>query len=214
MVGVILFIFNFKITPFLQKIAFLIVVLTGLQCTNQKWYRELPSEPRDGHSLYPGFWVKRTPSRAPMRSDFVFHENSELIFIGPDRSFRREYKSRWQVGEDISEKSIVGEGEYIQNGNWVLFITRTRLITEKKNAEKEKQTKLDSEVRLLYYLWEQGTLLIPMIYDKAYEEKNFGVIDGVSKPYDEESSGFIRYLRFYTYEEFQPHAYHFQGEEL
>ena len=47
-----------------------------------------------------------------------------------------------------------------------------------------------------------------MIYDMGYEEKDFGVKDGVVIPYDEKSPNFFRFIKIYAFKEFQSHAYY------
>ena len=47
-----------------------------------------------------------------------------------------------------------------------------------------------------YYYYLDGNLIIPMIYDMGYEEKDFGVKDGVSKPFDDTNPNFLSILKY------------------
>ncbi len=199
------FTFNFKFFGLLSLLCF-------VYCSQREWYRELPKEAKQTQPILLGVYVKKLPSRAPMRSAHIFHEHSEKIYIQKDGRFRREYTSKWTEGMHSKSIFLQAEGNYIQKGNWVLFITKTRKIQERKDFKLENERVLDTEISLIYYLWKQGQILIPMIYETGYIEKNFGVKDGLKVPFDESSREFKRYLQFYTYEEFQPHAYFFERD--
>ena len=200
------FIFSFKFFGFFSLFCF-------LSCSSKEWYRELPKEASQAQPILLGVYVKKLPSLAPMRSAHIFHEHSEKIYIQKDGTFRREYISKWTEGIHSRSIFIQADGNYLQKGNWVLLITKTRKIQERKDFELENERVLDSETRLIYYLWKKGKVLVPMIYETGYREKNFGVKDGLKVPFDELSLEFQRYLQFYTYEEFQSHAYFFERDE-
>ena len=100
---------------------------------------------------------------------------------------------------------ITGKGIYQTKGNWILL--HTNELKKWESDQKPDDTFKKFEHKLLYYYDKKNDVILPMIYDVAYQEKNFGVRDGVNTPYDETDKNFLKHLRIYTYKDYQPHAY-------
>ncbi len=185
-----------------------------ISCSSQiEWYRQLPPHDLPSAKIPLGKYSKKIFSKAPLNSRYLFHENKEEILLLPQMQFTRMYVSKWTEGNLEKETRIFAKGYYQNKGAWVLLTTTQIHYEFFENNFKIKERKVvDARHRLLYYLWKKEKALIPMIYETGYEEKNFGVKDGVSIPY-EENSIFYRYLRFYVYEEYQSHGYFLIEEE-
>jgi hypothetical protein len=194
---------NFKILS--------ILVLFAIHCSSTEWYRKLPDQKEPDSNLPLGIWKKRVNPRMPMNSTFFQDKVKEEILLKLDNQFEKFYESELHKGENTYRIWMKGEGLYFTNGNWILFETKKVLIREYENNFLKKEKVVEKENRVLYYFWKKESLIIPMIYEKAFEEKNFGVKDGVTRPYDESEKNFYNYIRIYTYKEFQPHAYFFSG---
>lgn len=191
----------------MRKFLFLIAILI-LDCSFQKeWYRKLPIQNLPKANLPLGTYKKKLNSRAPLNSKYVFHEATEKIIIVESNQFIREHESRWSEGANTKKTFITARGSYQNNGNWILFETKQINYKFFENGKQLQERTLDVKTELLYYFWKNEKVLIPMIYETGFEEKNFGVKDGVKIPYDELEPSFLRYLQFYTYEEYQSHAY-------
>lgn len=186
-----------------------------IQCSfqNSEWFRNLPTQKLPNEEIPLGKYRKKIFSRAPFNSRHIFHENKEEILLLSDTEFSRFYVSKWKEGSLEKETRISAKGHYQKNGRWVLLTTTQIYYEFFENQSKIQERKVDVKSPLLYYFWKNEKVLVPMLYEKGYEEKNFGVKDGVSVPYDDSNPIFLRYLRFYTYEEYQSHGYFLTQED-
>lgn len=186
-----------------------------IQCSSQnsEWFRRLPNQKLPIEEIPLGKYQKKIFSRAPLNSPNIFHENREEIFLLSGMQFSRFYLSKWKQGSFEREFQISAKGYYQKNGKWVLLTTTQIHYEFFENQSKIQERKVDVKSSLLYYFWKNEKVLVPMLYEKGFEEKNFGVKDGVSIPYDDSNPIFLRYLRFYTYEEYQSHGYFLTQED-
>ncbi|MCE9501984.1 MAG: hypothetical protein K8R21_16000 [Leptospira sp.] len=189
-----------------------LVLCFQLSCTD--WIRKLPEKNYETNAIVKGVWEKRTNPRSAMNSSF--HKNiwSEKIeFDVPSNGkFRKIYEKKDIFGEKIIRKKVTGIGDYSVKGNWVLLSTKKIEVEESEN-EKTQETKRESFDHILLYHYDKDSLtLIPMTYESGYQEKNFGMKDGVSMPYAEDKNFFIS-RKIYLYKDFQSHAYFLKNAE-
>ena len=178
------------------------------------WIQSLPDREYKENASVKGIWEKRTNARSAMNSSF--HKNiwtERIEFDVPVAGeFRKTYEKKDIFGEKIFEKKVTGFGKYQVKGNWVLLLT-TELQTEEMESGIIPNRKIENYHYPLLYHYDKETLtIIPMIYDTAYERKNFGVKDGVDIPYNEDKN-FLIYRKAYLQKEFQSHAYYLKRSE-
>lgn len=157
---------------------------------------------------YFGVWKKRTNPRSAINSTWYKNFWSETIELKNDFTFKKTYEAYDTIGRTEMQTKVVGQGIYKTKGNWILLQTKSISSSKTKDGKIEKKEESAKESSLLYYYSVEGNLIIPMIYDMAYNEKDFGVKDGVSKPFDDKNLNFFRYIKIYAFKEFQSHAYY------
>ncbi len=177
-------------------------------CRND-WYRELPDQPKvEGIRNFVGVWKKKSNPRSAINSPWHKNEWVEKILFHPDLTFTKTYDSKDWVGNSLVERKVEGKGIYAVHGNWILLTTKQIQSTEKRDGQLYQNLSNNSESSLLYYYYIDKDLIIPMIYDMGYEEKNFGVKDGVKTAHDDANPNFFHYIKIYAFKEFQSHAYY------
>lgn len=181
--------------------------LLFIGCQKQ-WYRSLPTEREvSTHNFY-GLWQKKTNPRSPINSSW--HKNwwSEKIHLRQDQTFVKIYESEDLIGKISIRHKVEGKGTFRTHKNWILLETKQIEQIEWQGEELKKKESKEVDSALLYYYYLDGNLIIPMIYDMGYNEKDFGVKDGVFIPYDEKNFNFFQYIKIYAFKEFQSHAYY------
>lgn len=205
-----LFTFNFKILyQSNAKIRFLPLVFLILECQTP-WYRQLPLSKLETRQDLIGIWQKKTNPRSPINSSWYKNTWSEKIILQSGNKFIKIYESEDWIANDSIYRKVEGFGTYSSMNNWILLETKTLRITRKEGEELVKNESKSFESSLLYYYYRDENLIIPMIYDVGYEEKDFGVKDGINQPYDDKSSNFFTFLKIYAFKEFQSHAYYLE----
>ncbi|HMX34195.1 MAG TPA: hypothetical protein PKL30_13710 [Leptospiraceae bacterium] len=191
----------------IQSLSFGILLLFLFNCSTP-WYRTLPNEELPSTRNFFGVWKKKTNSRAAINSSWHKNQWSESIYLRSDFTFTKVYEASDLVGREKHENTVIGKGVFKVNGNWILLETKSIFAEKKLNGVIEKKEERSQESALLYYYSVEGNLIIPMIYDMGYKEKDFGVKDGVSKPFDDKNPNFFQYIKIYAFKEFQSHAYY------
>ncbi len=192
-------------------VTFLILVLLGMNCASNEWYRKLPEERSSVKKIFSGKWVKSTNPRSAMNSSWHKNSWSEEIEISQNR-FKKKFFSTDIVGKTLKTLEINASGEIESNGNWLLLKTKsidTILNEDGKSVDMKTETYHKS---MLYYYNSELNLLFPMIHDRANEEKVFGIKDGVNEPYNEKERNFNLYMKIFAFKDFQPHAYRLKTE--
>lgn len=190
---------------------FLIIVFLLEFCSagNGEWYRKLPGEKREVRNLkLAGLWKKKTHPRSPMKSKYFVSDWEEEILISADGTFLKKFKERKRKGEETVEELIIGQGNWATEGNWILLSTSNiekKMMKNNENAEKES---FDTAHQLVYYSITERNMIVPMVNDRAYTEREFGVKDGAEKPYDENGKGFRTFLKNYSEKEYHSHSYY------
>ncbi|MCB1178152.1 MAG: hypothetical protein KDK36_11275 [Leptospiraceae bacterium] len=205
MEGEILFTSNFKFLIFF-------LILGIISCSSSKWYRKLPEHSLKKVKIPSGKWKKGINPRMPMNSPVYKDDVLETIKLYEDDSFEKTYSSTVNYSNTSLKILKKGKGRYEINGNWILLKLEELDEKEFENNLLKNEKVVEKENTLLYYFWEKENLIIPMIYEKAFEEKDFGVKDGVTRPYDESEKNLYNYIRIYAFKEFQSHAYFYTGE--
>ncbi|MBK8399077.1 MAG: hypothetical protein IPL26_28040 [Leptospiraceae bacterium] len=184
----------------------IILILTACQ---PEWYRKLPEPREEGSSKnYTGVWTKKPNPRSAINSSWHKNEWFETIEFRSDSTFTKTYRSKDWIGTELTERFVEGKGTYSVQKNWILLLTKQIRTEEKRSGQLEKNLINESESSLIYYYYKEKNLIIPMIYEMGYEEKNFGVKDGVKVPYDENNPNFFHFIKIYAFKEYQSHAYY------
>ncbi len=185
----------------------LLALFLTLDCQSV-WYRSLPEEKSIASRSYIGLWRKKTNPRSAINSSWHRNNWSEKIQFEEGGRFIKTYESEDLIGRSLKQIKIEGQGTYRVQKNWILLETKVINHIEKLDGEIKKKESNTVDSALLYYYYLDGNLIIPMIYDMGYREKDFGVKDGVSVPYDDKNFNFFRYIKIYAFKEFQSHAYY------
>ncbi len=186
---------------------FLCISILFLDC-QRVWYRSLPENSHVSSNHFIGLWQKRTNPRSAINSSWHKNHWSEKIYFRKDFTFVKTYESEDFIGKSLAYLKVEGTGSYRIHKNWILLETKKIEQIEKLDGEIKKNVIKPFDSGLLYYYYLDGNLIIPMIYDMGYNEKDFGVKDGVSIPFDDTNSNFFRYIKIYAFKEFQSHAYY------
>lgn len=182
-----------------------------LYCSSGDWYHDLPKED-DGRQMS-GVWKKNTNPRSPINSSWYFYTWSEEIrFNDASRTFERIYTANEKIANKEKILVIKGTGFYLTHKNWLLLKIETLDTRKRENGKIVEESKKSINSSLLYYTYAPGNLLIPMIHDRGFEEKNFGVKDGASEPYLE-NENFFTYIKIYAFKDYQSHAYFLKAEK-
>jgi hypothetical protein len=189
----------------------IIPLFTIIYCAKTEWYRELPNRKHSRNVRIIGKWVRKNMPRSPMNSNSFKNQSTESIEFLENNSFTKRFHSHDKIGDDQIIDDIYGMGKYFINGNWILLETN-KIEYEKKRNSKTNIEKNTFDHKLLYYYSPKEQVIIPMVYEKAFQESNFGVKDGVSEPYLEDNKLDLS-IKIYTHKEFQPHAYFKDSEE-
>lgn len=155
-----------------------------------------------------GLWKKKTHPRSPMKSKFFISEWEEEIHLLADGTFVKKFKERKKEGAETAEELIVGHGNWTTEGNWILLSTSNIEKKMMKNNENADIKSFDTAHQLLYYSVIDRNMIMPMMNDRAYTEREFGVKDGAGKPYDENDRGFRVFLKIYSEKEYHSHSYY------
>jgi len=172
------------------------------------WYRKLPSKDKILSQNLVGVWTKKTNPRSAINSSWHKNTWTEKIVLQTSDQFIKIYHSETWIGNRQILRKVEGFGNFTIQNNWILLETKTLKLLEKEGDKIIKNESKTFESSLLYYYYKEGNLIIPMIYDMGYEEKDFGVKDGVVTAYDDKSPNFFRYIKIYAFKEFQSHAYY------
>lgn len=191
----------------MKKLALVFFSFAFLNCS-QPWYRSIPGSNQLHPGKFVGIWSKKTNPRSAINSSWHKNNWTEKIVLHNDWNFVKTYESEDFIGESLRYKKVIGRGIYKTYKDWILLQTKSIELIEKQDGELKKKSIKPYESDLLYYYYLDGNLIIPMIYDMAYNEKDFGVKDGVSKPFDDKNLNFFRYIKIYAFKEFQSHAYY------
>ncbi|HNM05228.1 MAG TPA: hypothetical protein PKK05_20095 [Leptospiraceae bacterium] len=198
-------IFQKRNSPFLILVFFLESCSAG----GGEWYRRLPGEKKEERNLkMAGLWKKKTHPRSPMKSKYFTSEWDEEILISSDGTFVKKFKERKRKGEETVEELIIGRGTWTAEGNWVLLSTSNIEKKMMKNNENAEVKSFDTAHQLLYYSVIDRNMIVPMVNDRAYTEREFGVKDGAERPYDENGRGFRTFLKNYSEKEYHSHSYY------
>lgn len=195
-----------------KRISLILIPVFFLQfCSsgNGEWYRKLPGEKKEGRNhKMAGLWKKKTHPRSPMKSKFFISEWEEEIHLLADGTFVKKFKERKKEGAETAEELIVGHGNWTTEGNWILLSTSNIEKKMMKNNENADIKSFDTAHQLLYYSVIDRNMIMPMMNDRAYTEREFGVKDGAGKPYDENDRGFRVFLKIYSEKEYHSHSYY------
>jgi hypothetical protein len=190
-----------KFSPFL----FLFQLNTLLFCSSP-WYRELPQKDFTKNKDFKGVWKKFSNPRSAINSSWHKNVWTEVLEI-EDTEFKKVYTSEDLIGSQKTSTEIIGKGNYEVKGNWLLLKTKTidtKIIEDTKIMKNNSESK---NTQLLYYFNSDLNYLFPMIYDTAYRESEFGVKEGVTRPYDESEKNFHEFMKIYAFKDYQPHIY-------
>jgi hypothetical protein len=190
---------RFRIFFFLNCLVF--------SCAENDWYRKLPQK-KDKVNI-DGVWERKIQSRSAQTSNWHRETGKEWIeFNQPSPGmFTKTSVRKNFYGSEVVTDTIVGRGIFSVSGNWVLFTTQEIKIIHKEIDKTCCNEYKKYEHRLLYYYDTVNLLIIPMKYEFGYQEYDFGVIDGVTNPYDENDKNFQLYVKIYSFKEFHSHAY-------
>lgn len=185
------------------QMVFTTLILFFSYC-KEDWIRKLPPDEKKTQINIQGVWAKKAMPISPINSNYYKNEWKEEIEFHSN-TFIKKYESIDKIGDKKIQTKVVGKGEYKTKGNWILLITKQ--IKRWSSDQNSNDSFQDFDHKLLYYYDKKNNVILPMIYDVAYKEKNFGVRDGVNTPYDENDKNFLKYIKIYTYKEYQAHAY-------
>ncbi|TGK35155.1 hypothetical protein EHQ12_14955 [Leptospira gomenensis] len=190
---------------------FLILFLS--QCASSSWIRTLPYSGSEISlaTIPAGLYVRNRPERSHRNTLYyknIVHENI-LLNSGTGRfekSTRREIKDKNEYRTTI----VVGKGIYSVSGNWVLLETQEKAeLSYSGNSEPFQVEYAPFSHKLLYHYDSETKTLVPLLYETGYEEKSYGLLDGMSAPYAEDRF-FAIARRNLLKKEFQFHAYFYK----
>ena len=196
-----------RLRMLLKERLFFLLFFLIVECQTP-WYRKLPNEEKGLNPNLVGVWTKKTNPRSAINSSWHKNTWTEKIVLQTSDQFVKTYHSETWIGNRQILRKVEGFGTFTIQNNWILLETKTLKLIEKEDDKLMKNESKIFESSLLYYYYKEGNLIIPMIYDMGYEEKDFGVKDGVVIPYDEKSPNFFRFIKIYAFKEFQSHAYY------
>ncbi|MCG6167898.1 hypothetical protein [Leptospira sanjuanensis] len=190
------------------------VFLFTLSCGAPGWIRQLPPDssdsiPTTGSAKIPGgMYVRNRPERSHRNTLFYKNTVQERIFLNPeDRSFEKSMRREIKDVNEYTTHIVSGKGSYSVSGNWVLLETTEKGETFfQGNGEAFEIEYLPFNHKLLYHYDSSTKTLVPLLYESGYTEKNYGLLDGISKPYLEDRYFQIARRNFLK-KEYQFHAY-------
>lgn len=187
------------------RLAIVLFISSNLFCYGKGWIRKLPDREYVQNQSVHGTFEKRTNPKSAMNSRFHKNEWKEWItFDSRTDAFEKTYLRVDFFGDRKIFKKIIGRGKYQTKGNWIILNTEE---IARFNSEGEENIGFKNYSHaMLYHFDKNSDTIIPMAYESGYEEKSFGVIDGVKTPYEEDKY-FFQSRRIYTLKDFQPHAY-------
>nr|WP_243399438.1 hypothetical protein [Leptospira ellisii] len=163
-------------------------------------------------SSFPGgMYVRNRPERSNRNTLFYKNLVHENILLNPEtktfeKSSRREIKDK----NEYVTRIVVGKGTYSISGNWVLLETKEKgEISFPGNSEAFRIEYAPFSHKLLYHYDSSTKTLVPLLYETGYEEKTYGLMDGMSSPYVEDRF-FLVARRNLLKKEFQFHAYFYK----
>lgn len=179
-------------------------------CSKEDWIRKLPETKDKPNVVLSGKWERKTQSRAAMGS--IWHKEISKEWIEFDVPQKGEFTKSYSVvnyyGSEKVEEYITGRGKYFVSGNWFLLSTEEQEIIHIDNQTNCCKGYKKFDHKLLYYYDTINNLIIPMLFESGYIEKEYGVKDGVKDPYKEEDENFKTYIKIYSFKEYHSHSYH------
>ncbi|WCL48673.1 hypothetical protein [Leptospira sp. GIMC2001] len=198
--------FHFFIKIQLNVFVFATIAITLGNCINNfrdNWVRSLPPEYSQPNWKVDGKWVRVTPPKSAMNSQYhkntwgeVIEFQSESIDKG---TFQKRYWKEDMYGTDKKREEFIFDGTYKRSGNWILLTT-----LKKRDVLTNKLEEFDA--KLLYHYDSKENNLAPMLYETGGVEKEFGILYETKNAYMEDEF-FFRARKNFTKKEFQAHAY-------
>ncbi|TGM10329.1 hypothetical protein EHQ76_00165 [Leptospira barantonii] len=191
----------------------LYVCLFCCGCSTE-WIRELPKDSDqtvNSIRVPSGMYVRNRPERSHRNTLFYKNTVQERIFLnGDDGTFEKSMRREVKDVNEYTTHIVSGKGKYSISGNWVLLETLEKGETLfQGNAEAFQLEYLPYRHKLLYHYDSSSKTLVPLLYESGYQEKTYGLLDGVSKPYLEDKYFQIARRNFLK-KEFQFHAYFYK----
>lgn len=225
-----------------RALALVFLAFSFFSCAPQpQWIRRLPvgAEIRPGtraatEVLRPGLWVRPVTSRYSIIYDGVAWRGSEALAIkanGPGFTYQKMHRYVEWREEEYARIVYQEEGEIRTALPWVLFQPRRAALFRRsdklasrpdrgKSAEIQipddrslPLTPVAPPAPLLYFLGADGRTLTPLTFERFGEWYEHGIYEGCDRPFDSDSSSFLRRYTFYTEKVEQRHRYVFQREE-
>ncbi len=196
---------EFKFVPFI----FLILI----ECSTS-WIRTLPPNSileTNPEKIPRGMYVRNRPERSHINTLFYKNIVQEKILLNAENlTFEKSTKREVKDKNEYTTHIVSGKGKYVVSGNWVLLETYEKgEVFFQGNRETFQIEYFPFYHKLLYHHDPSTKTLVPLLYESGYQEKKYGLLDGIREPYLEDRYFQISRKNFLK-KEFQFHAYFYQ----
>ncbi|EMM99695.1 hypothetical protein LEP1GSC021_0733 [Leptospira noguchii str. 1993005606] len=196
---------EFKFVPFI----FLILI----ECSTS-WIRTLPPNSileTNPEKIPRGMYVRNRPERSHINTLFYKNIVQEKILLNAESlTFEKSTKREVKDKNEYTTHIVSGKGKYVVSGNWVLLETYEKgEVFFQGNRGTFQIEYFPFYHKLLYHHDPSTKTLVPLLYESGYQEKKYGLLDGIREPYLEDRYFQISRKNFLK-KEFQFHAYFYQ----